>query len=54
MESITTAVSSVLDLVGTMLTEITTNPLLCVIFASGFVGLALTVLRKVIRTSKAV
>lgn len=54
MEAITTAISSVMDIVGSMLTAITSNTLLCVIFASGFVGLALSVLRKVIKTSKAV
>lgn len=52
--AISTGVTNVMTLVETMLTAITTNAILVVVLASGFVGLALRVLRKLFRTSKGV
>lgn len=54
MEAITTAVTSVMGLVESMLTAITGNAILVVVLASGFVGLALRVLRKLFKTSKGI
>lgn len=53
MAEITTAVSSVMSLVESMLTAITGNAILVVVLASGFVRLALSMLRKLFRTSRA-
>ena len=50
MESVTSAITSLLGIVSTMLTTILENPVLAVIFASGFVGIAISVLRKLLRT----
>ena len=52
--AITGAVSSVMTLVETMLTSITSNSILVVVLAAGFVGLALRVLRKLFKTSKGI
>lgn len=52
MEAITTAVTSVMNLVESMLTAITGNAILVVVLAAGFVGLALKLLKKLFRTSK--
>lgn len=52
MASITSAVSEVMTLTETMLTAITGNAILCVVLASGFVRLALGMLRKLFRTSR--
>ena len=52
MAAITTAITSVMDLVEAMLTAITGNAILVVVLASGFVGLALKILKKLFRTSK--
>jgi hypothetical protein len=41
-----------MGLVESMLTAITGNAILVVVLASGFVGLALKILRKLFRTSK--
>ena len=46
MEAITTGVSSLMTMAGTMLTFVTGNPVLCAIFASGFVGIAVGIIRK--------
>lgn len=54
MEAITTAIGSVFTIAETMLTSITSNAVLVVIFASGFVSLGLRVLRKAVGASKAV
>lgn len=54
MEAITTGITNVMTIVESVLTSITGNALLTVILAGGFVGLGATVLRKVIRVSKAV
>ena len=52
MTEITAAITSVIGLVESMLTAITGNAILVVVLASGFVGLALKILRKLFRTSK--
>lgn len=52
MTAITGGVSSVMTLVETMLTSITGNAILVVILASGFVRMALGVLRRLFRTSR--
>lgn len=52
MTAITSAVAEVITLVESMLTAITGNAILVVVLASGFVGLALKMLRKIFRTSK--
>ena len=53
MNAITSAVSDVMGLVESMLTAITGNAILVVVLASGFVRLALSMLRKLFRTSRA-
>lgn len=50
MEAITTAITALLGIVSTMLDAIIGNPVLAVIFAGGFVGVAISVLRKLLRT----
>lgn len=52
MEAITAAIATVMTLVQSMLTAITTNAILVVLLAGGFVGFALRILRKLFRTSK--
>ena len=54
MTEITSGVTSVMGLVESMLTAITGNAILVVVLASGFVGLALRVLRKLFKTSKGI
>lgn len=54
MDAITSGITSVVGLAETMLTTITSNNILVVILSAGFVGLALRVLRRIIKTSKAV
>lgn len=53
MTAITTAVAEVMTLVESMLTAITGNAILVVVLASGFVRLALSILRKLFKTSRA-
>lgn len=53
MTAITAAVAEVMSLVESMLTAITGNSILVVVLASGFVRLALSMLRKLFRTSRA-
>ena len=53
MIAITAAVAEVMTLVESMLTSITGNAILVVVLASGFVRLALSMLRKLFRTSRA-
>lgn len=53
MTAITSAVAEVMTLVESMLTSITGNAILVVVLASGFVRLALSMLRKLFRTSRA-
>lgn len=52
MTEITTAITSVMTLVESMITAITGNAVLVVLLAGGFVGFALRILRKLFRTSK--
>lgn len=52
MTAITTAVGEVMTLVESMLTAITGNAILVVILASGFVSLALRILRKLFNSSE--
>lgn len=53
MNAITGAVTDVMGLVESMLTAITGNAILVVVLASGFVRLALSLLRRLFRTSRA-
>lgn len=52
MTEITTAITSVMTLVESMISAITGNAVLVVLLAGGFVGFALRILRKLFRTSK--
>lgn len=52
MTAITSAVTEVMTLVESMLTSITGNAILVVVLASGFVRMALSVLRRLFRTSR--
>ena len=52
MTEITAGITSVMTLVESMITAITGNSVLVVILASGFVGMALKVLRKLFNTSE--
>ena len=52
MTAITAAIAEVMTLVESMLTARTGNAILVVVLASGFVGLALKILRKLFKTSK--
>lgn len=54
MTAVTQGITDVMTIAGSILTEITGNTLLTVILAGGFVGLGATVLRRIIRVSKAV
>ena len=49
MDAIITAVGSVLELSGTILTTITSNPILTFCFASGFVGIGISVVKRLKR-----
>ena len=52
MTAITAAITEVMTLVESMLTAITGNAILVVVLASGFVRLALSMLRKLFKTSR--
>lgn len=52
MTAITSGITEVMTLVEAMLTAITSNAILVVLLAGGFVGFALRILRKLFRTSK--
>lgn len=52
MDVIITAVGDVLELSGTILNTITTNPILTFIFASSFVGIGVGVFAKLRRVSR--
>lgn len=54
MEAITAGITNVMTIATTILSSITDNTLLTVIFSAGFVALGARVLRKIIKTSKAV
>ena len=49
MEAITTGVESLMTMASTMLTTITGNPILCALFAAGFVSVAIGIVRKLKR-----
>ena len=52
MENLTAAITSMMTMVGDMLTAILANPVLALIFAGGVIGIVLGVFRKLIRSSK--
>lgn len=52
MDAIITAVGSVLELSGTILNTITGNPILTFIFATGFVGIGVGVVRMLKRAAR--
>ena len=52
MDAVTTAMTSVLEFAGTILTEITENPILLFIFAAGLVPIGFRILRGLKRTAK--
>lgn len=52
MTAITAAITDVMGLVESMLTAITGNAILVVVLASGFVRLALSLLRRLFKTSR--
>ena len=49
MEAMTTGIGSLMSIVGTMLTQITGQPILCVFFVAGLVGTAISVLHQLKR-----
>lgn len=49
MEAITTGITNLMGIVGNMLTEVTSQPVLCVFFVAGLVGTAIGVLSKLKR-----
>lgn len=49
MDAIITAVGEVLELSGTILTTITSNPILTFCFATGFVGIGISVVKRLKR-----
>ncbi len=49
MENITAGVEALMTMSSTMLTTITGNPVLCALFASGFIGIAIGIVRKLKR-----
>ena len=52
MDNVTTAMGSVLDFAGTIMTEITEQPILLFIFAAGLVPIGFKVLKGLKRTAK--
>lgn len=52
MDTVITAVGEVLELSGTVLNTITTNPILTFIFATGFVGIGVGVFRMLKRAAR--
>lgn len=43
---VTTGISNLMSIVTTMLTTITGNPILCALFVSGFIGIAVGIIRQ--------
>lgn len=43
--NVTTGVSNLMGVVTTVLTTITGNPILCALFVSGFIGIAIGIVR---------
>lgn len=54
MEAVTTGVTNVITLVGTMITAMSDQPVLMIALAAGVVGIALKTLRRFFRTGKAI
>lgn len=54
METLTTAITSFMGLIESLLTSILANPVLVVIFAGGMIGLIAHGLKKIVRASKSV
>lgn len=52
MDAVINSMGSVLDFAGTILTEITGNPILLFIFAAGLVPIGFRILRGLKRTAK--
>lgn len=52
MEAVTTSMGAVVDFAGTILTEITENPILLFIFAAGLVPIGFKILKGLKRTAK--
>lgn len=52
MESVTTAMGDVLEFAGTILTEITEQPILLFIFAAGLVPIGFRILKGLKRTAR--
>lgn len=46
MTEITTAVDALVDMASTMVTTILANPVLCALFATTFVGIAISIVSK--------
>ena len=51
MENITTGITSIMGIVTTMLDTILGNPVFAALFASGFIGIALGIVRKMKKTA---
>lgn len=47
ISAITTAMSGLLEMSGTIVTTIVSNPVLCLSFAGGFVFLAIGIVKKI-------
>lgn len=52
MDAVTTSMGSVIDFAGTILTEITENPILLFIFAASLVPIGFRVLKGLKRTAR--
>ena len=52
MDAVITSMGSVIDFAGTILTEITENPILLFIFAAGLVPIGFKVLKGLKRTAR--
>lgn len=52
MDAVITSMGSVVDFAGTILTEITENPILLFIFAAGLVPIGFRILKGLKRTAK--
>lgn len=52
MDAVITSMGSVVDFAGTILTEITENPILLFIFAAGLVPIGFKILKGLKRTAK--
>lgn len=54
MEGLTTAITSFMGLIESLLSSILANPVLVVVFAGGFIGLIARGLVKVVKTAKSI